>query len=231
MIARDKDRSAMRARWIAVGSLALALAGALSLSPCVTGDHEPAKLVPSVATRPADDTSNLRAVQQQVMSLRSELARLDDRVAAQLAASPAAPPADPAAGRASPAERQKAALEQQHRAVAFLDERIASEPHDPAWTSEVRAGLASSLEAGAGSVRSVECGATLCRADTSHADRQTFQHFVDNLSGTLHRSFQLFFERDGDMLAATVFIAREGQPMPDLAKGLRADRDSRPAAN
>jgi len=211
----------MHIRTIVVGSLGVAVLGGMYL--VLRSGEDPARVIParSGGAGPADDAGGLRAVTQQVVALRSELVRLDERLAALPASSPAPATADaPARGSRAP-DRKQAALEEQRRAVAFLDARFASEPRDPTAAADLGGELASSLTVGTGSmVRSVACGATLCRAETSHGDKQELQHFIETLSGTFHRTFQVFFERDGDAIAATTFLARDGHPMPNLAKEL-----------
>jgi hypothetical protein len=223
--------AAMRFRVIFIGSLAVISLGAIWLVSSIWGEPEPARRAPSLAARAADDAADLRAVKREVVALRSELARLDHQPEARPGSD--AGPAEPApATTTSPAERKKAVLAEQHRAVAFLDSRIRSGPADPRWSSEVQGQLAGSLEAGSGSsLRSVECGAALCRAEISHPNRQRLEHFVQTLTSTLHRNFQIFFERDGEVLATTVFIARDGQQIPNLAKELSAQRGQPPATD
>jgi len=159
-------------------------------------------------------------MQQQVVALRAQVARLGRPEAA------ARETEEPTAGDAaepSRAERRKQVQEAQHRAIAFLGTRVDDGPRDPAWSSAIAAELTTSLEVGSGSaLHSVTCSASLCRAELTHPDRRRVDRFIETLSGTLHLTFQLFFERDGDRLATTVFVARDGQRLPELAKQLGA---------
>jgi hypothetical protein len=216
----------MHARLIATIALATIALATVWLARQVWGGPHAEAPRPVDVRRP-DDPHELQEMKGEVMALRSELARLDHRLASPPAGAPADPAATPAA---SPEERKQAALHEQRRAVAFLASRVADGPRDAAWSSEIQATLLGSLEAGSGAaLRSVECGASLCRAELTQPDRSRLDHFIEALPGTLHRSFQLFFERDGDRLATTVFLARDGEAMPNLAAELRAERAAHPA--
>ena len=72
------------------------------------------------------------------------------------------------------------------------------------------------------------CGTTLCRAELTHPDKDHLDHFVTAVSGNLRSPFQLFYERDGDGLVTTMYVAREGQQVPSFANQLRAARDGAP---
>jgi hypothetical protein len=216
----------MRSRWIAIASLALVSLGAIWLVLLIGRGHGPAARASPVAGRP-DETSELDAVQRQVVALRSELARLDQQLTARMPADPAsAPPPDPAASELPREERKQAVLAEQRRALALLDAHVRTGPPDPAWTSEIQAELTGSLEAGSGAaVRSIACGATLCRVEMSHADKARLDRFVDTFSASSRRNFLALFERDGDTLATTIFVARAGQQVPNVAKELAGRRD------
>ncbi|HEY6177200.1 MAG TPA: hypothetical protein VIX73_22240 [Kofleriaceae bacterium] len=215
----------MRTRLLAAAGLAVVSLGVIWLALQRPSEQSPTRREPPIASGPMEGSGDLAAMKQEVMALRAQVARLDHQIGAQSAS--AAGPA--ASSPSSPAERKKAALEEQRRAVELLAARVEDEPRDQSWSSEIRAELTGNLGASAGSLRSVDCGATLCRAELRHPDKQKHQQFIETLSQTLHKNFQLFFERDGDALATTVFIARPGHAMPALAKELPRTASSDPA--
>lgn len=216
----------MRSRWIVIISTAVVSLVAIQRIFFAGDERSEALQGGGREVREAKDASGLRALEQQVAALRSQVALLDHRSGAQAATDEVPASGDrPEPRELTRAELRTAALEEHRRAIARLDAQVTTGPRDPAWTSELRAELTGSLEPGVGSsLRSVECGAALCRAELSHPDKQSLDRFAETLSNVQHRQFQLFFERDGGGLAITVFVAREGPPLPDVAKGLAARR-------
>jgi len=208
----------MRVRSIVVIASLAAVAIATGALAYLARPPAASTAVPVQARRP-DDPGELLEMKREIGALRSRLGRLDPP------AQPASAPVEVPPTQVTRSERREAALQQQRRAVAFLASRLGDGPRDAAWGARVQAELASSLPSGSGSLlRSVACGSVLCRAELTHPDRRALDQFAQTLSETYHPSYQLFFERDGDALATTMFLARDGQPMPNLAKELHAER-------
>jgi hypothetical protein len=170
-----------------------------------------------------EGSGDVEALRREVAALRAGLAnvgrRVDERPAPEARAERAeAPPPLP------PEERKRAALEQQTQAIAALDARLQGEREDRGWAAEVRRQIGETLGDLAGSsLRSVDCRASLCRAELTHPDPQALEGFISKYSGA-GPNFQLFYQREGDALATTVFVARRGQPAPDVVGALRAER-------
>jgi hypothetical protein len=202
----------MQFRKIAIVSLAL-LAG-VAIWLVYTVRSEPLAQAPAHA----DETSQLHALQQEVGGLRAQVSRMDRRAAAVPAAS--GEPDKPDFQSMTREERKTALLQEQHRAVDYLDAHVTG-GLDPAWGAQVQAKLTTLDTAGTAgaTVRSVACGTSLCRADLTLGDRPQLDHFLDQLpTAALGGAYQAFYERDGDKIATTLFVTRDGQPLPNLAK-------------
>lgn len=107
---------------------------------------------------------------------------------------------------------------------AELETTFASERTDPTWSSEAqreaRARITAALPE-TSTLRDVDCHASLCRIETSHADLMSYQRFVQGaFMNPETRIWNAGFfssppvQGDNGQLVATMYVAREGEPLP-----------------
>jgi hypothetical protein len=105
---------------------------------------------------------------------------------------------------------------------ATLANELADEPRDQAWASATEMGIRAklvSMSTPEGSITSVECGSTLCRAEvvfSSIVDAHAFSPpIVEGITrGTLHIS-----DEEGKQPRVTVYLARGGRSLHPLNQG------------
>jgi hypothetical protein len=105
---------------------------------------------------------------------------------------------------------------------ATLANELADEPRDQAWASATETGIRAklvSMSTPEGSITSVECGSTLCRAEvafSSIVDAHAFRPpIVEGITrGTLHIS-----EEEGKQPRVTVYLARGDRSLHPLNRG------------
>jgi hypothetical protein len=105
---------------------------------------------------------------------------------------------------------------------ATLANELADEPRDQAWASATETGIRAklvSMSTPEGSITSVECGSTLCRAEvtfSSVVDAHAFRPpIVEGITrGTLHIS-----EEEGKQPRVTVYLARGSRSLHPLNHG------------
>jgi hypothetical protein len=101
----------------------------------------------------------------------------------------------------------------EQEALRRLDARLASEARDTAWSEPTEAEIREAIE-GDGSARliSVECRATLCRAEVEHASVESQERFIDQVLDSPAARGGAFikpFPGEPGSLPAVVYVARE----------------------
>lgn len=203
----------------------LFVAGASWLvSKALSARRKTADPVLASALAPDERQSNSAALSREVAALRSEVALLSRQRTGDPAEKISAAPskAQAAAERApTPEERQQTALETHLQSIARLDAHMGKEARDPRWTSQVQSQIGKAIPTDSSTtLHSIECHKNLCRVELIQADRQALDRFLESSADSLHYNLQLFFERSGSSLHTTLFLAPEGQPIPNLANEL-----------
>jgi len=210
---------------VSAATLAVGLTWLVRQTPRGSGDDRDSRS--GALARGHDDRSRIEAMQRDVNALHLSVAQLDRQVAGASASKDASarapePSDEPEHKPPSREERRQAALERHRQQIAALDGHMRLEVEDKVLAVELHGELVRSVEGLPGSaVGSIECHASLCRAEMTHADPSTLQRFMEEFSQTGHRPFSLFHERDGERLKVTLFTARSGASMPDLANEAR----------
>src|ERR1051326_7538571 len=127
----------MRTRLLAPAGLPVVSLGVIWLALQRPSEQSPTRREPPIASGPMEGSGDLAAMKQEVMALRAQGARLYHQSGPHSACAGAPPASSPS----SPAERKKAALEEQRRAVELLAARVEDEPRGKSWSSEIRAEL------------------------------------------------------------------------------------------
>lgn len=206
-------------------AVAVGVAGAVLLARHVNqGAEVPPRAAPrSLSVRAVDsEGSGEQELRRELAALRRELAGLRSGQEAlfQEAGAPAkGAPADPGASR--PMDDTKSApksLEEfearEQEALRRLDARLASEARDTAWSEPTEAEIRGAIE-GDVSTRliSLECGATLCRAEVEHASVESQERFLDQvLDSPATRGGAFIKPSAGEpgSLPALVYVFRDG---------------------
>jgi len=164
------------------------------------------------------------ALRHELTLLQRQVATLSKRSSAEDAAADPSSSADKAepgqAGAPAPPatdeERREAAKQQHDRWKHGMESLVKKEPSDPRWTAEMQQEVTTAFANDAGTaIRSVECHATLCQVELTHQDRQALEVLKEDMSNTLHYPMTLLHEPDGDSFKSVLFIAHEGEPLPD----------------
>ena len=165
---------------------------------------------------------------------RAHMERLTREVARPLASAPGHTLAHPAELPAASAEVERPStpappVQQVPRSaqevVARLEEAVHGEPIDPHWSRQAEDLARARLERTLSTSRleSVQCGASVCRLETSHPNQEALEQFREQVlmasepvlwNGASYSSVQ------GDARAGTLvtvsYLAREGRPLPTL---------------
>ena len=100
-----------------------------------------------------------------------------------------------------------------------VDERVAHEARDAAWSGPVEAAIATAFGAEAlrgSSLLRATCGSTACRADVAHDDADSQDRFLRLLAARRVPVFadgEGFALRGSDGSRTAVYLARAGHPL------------------
>ena len=171
------------------------------------------------------------AVSAQLASLREDVAQLRQRSpisgpvivkyeSERAAESASAEPSPTPAPELTPEQKAERAEQHAQAMAAALDQRLASEARDPAWSNESLASIGASISArvaGATLLESV-CSATVCRATLAHeseAEQQTLGNAIAESppfnQGTLYR-----YDRTSKPPKTTLYVIRSGHDLAEL---------------
>lgn len=108
--------------------------------------------------------------------------------------------------------------------VAHIQAVFEGEPTDSSWADATEASIrlaGDRLGLGGSRIDSVQCRATLCRAEVLHDSEDEFEAFAHTFPMAvpqLPRATMKRLQTDGGLERTIVYLAREGHPMPSPAR-------------
>jgi hypothetical protein len=209
--------------WRLAAAAAAGAAAVLALAPGAVRAPAPAPAAsPVEAPAPGDaDRGRLAAVELQLALLGDAVGALASDAAGRRASGPAAePPRAPAAGGAGDAEE---AERRSREVLEDLELRLGGEPEDAAMAAFLTGALEARLaeEAGLGAaLRSVACGATLCRLRFGLDEPAHAHPALLALTGLVPWDGEgVLYVPGEDPRTALLFVAREGGSLLGDAPG------------
>jgi len=178
--------------------------------------------------QPANNSDELNMLQQELVSLRQQVAQLQaDRASAASPADTSSTDYRDTTALTDPdaAYRSAFAAEQERTATTInaLENSMIGEPVDPSWAgyaeSEVSHALQDSPDLSATQLTAMNCQSTLCRIDARHHDSAAEMGFLMQL-GQLEsfrdgQAFSQRMENDDGSIDTVIFVSRTGYTLPE----------------